>query len=78
MGSKRGARILIVDDHQDNVELLQARLDARGFRTETATDGQQALDQVAANPPDLILLDVMMPVVDGIEVVGPPQLVACR
>ena len=68
MGSKRGARILIVDDHQDNVELLQARLDARGFRTETATDGQQALDQVAANPPDLILLDVMMPVVDGIEV----------
>jgi two-component system, cell cycle response regulator len=68
MGSKRGARILIVDDHQDNVELLQARLDARGFRTETATNGQQALDSVAASPPDLILLDVMMPVVDGIEV----------
>jgi diguanylate cyclase (GGDEF)-like protein len=68
MGSKRGARILIVDDHQDNVELLQARLEARGYRIETATDGQQALDRVAASPPDLILLDVMMPGVDGIEV----------
>ncbi|HEU4629099.1 MAG TPA: PleD family two-component system response regulator [Gemmatimonadaceae bacterium] len=68
MGTKHNARILIVDDHQDNVELLQARLEARGYRTETATNGQQALDRVAANPPDLILLDVMMPEVDGIEV----------
>jgi diguanylate cyclase (GGDEF)-like protein len=67
MGIKH-ARILIVDDHQDNVELLQARLEARGYRTETATDGQQALERVAEDPPDLILLDVMMPVVDGIEV----------
>jgi diguanylate cyclase (GGDEF)-like protein len=61
-------RILIVDDHEDNVELLKARLEARGYRTETATNGQQALDQVAVSPPDLILLDVMMPEVDGIEV----------
>ena len=53
MGIKRGARILIVDDHEDNVELLQARLEARGFRTETATDGQQALDRVAIEPPEL-------------------------
>lgn len=68
MGTKSSARILIVDDHEDNVELLKARLEARGYRTETATNGQQALDQVAANPPDLILLDVMMPEVDGIEV----------
>jgi diguanylate cyclase (GGDEF)-like protein len=68
MGTKSSARILIVDDHEDNVELLKARLEARGYRTETATNGQQALDQVAASPPDLILLDVMMPEVDGIEV----------
>ena len=68
MGIKSGARILIVDDHPDNVELLQARLEARGYTTETATDGQQALERIAANPPDLILLDVMMPVLDGIEV----------
>ena len=68
MGTRSSTRILIVDDHQDNVELLQARLEARGYQTETATNGQQALDQVAASPPDLILLDVMMPEVDGIEV----------
>jgi len=62
------ARILIVDDHEDNVELLRARLEARGYETDTAADGQQALEHVRAAPPDLILLDVMMPKVDGIEV----------
>ena len=68
MPPDRGARILIVDDHQDNVELLQARLEARGYEIDTAADGEQALQRVAAHPPDLILLDVMMPVIDGIEV----------
>ena len=62
------ARILIVDDHEDNVELLRARLEARGYETDSAADGQQALEHVRASPPDLILLDVMMPKVDGIEV----------
>jgi len=62
------ARILVVDDHEDNVELLRARLEARGYRVETAMDGQEALDAVAARAPDLILLDVMMPRIDGIEV----------
>ncbi|HEY4217453.1 MAG TPA: diguanylate cyclase [Gemmatimonadaceae bacterium] len=62
------ARVLIVDDHEDNVELLRARLESWGFTTEAATDGQKALDKVESSPPDLILLDVMMPVMDGIEV----------
>jgi two-component system, cell cycle response regulator len=62
------ARILIVDDHEDNVELLRARLEARGYATLSAEDGQQALECVRATPPDLILLDIMMPKVDGIEV----------
>ena len=62
------ARILIVDDHEDNVELLRARLEARGYETVSAADGQQALEAVRAAPPDLILLDIMMPKVDGIEV----------
>jgi len=62
------ARILIVDDHEDNVELLRARLEARGYETLSAEDGQQALECVRATPPDLILLDIMMPKVDGIEV----------
>jgi diguanylate cyclase (GGDEF)-like protein len=63
-----GARILVVDDHEDNIELLRARLEARGYRVESASDGQQALDRVFADPPDLVLLDRMMPRVDGIEV----------
>ena len=62
------ARILIVDDHEDNVELLRARLEARGYQIDTAMDGQQALDAVDRAVPDLILLDVMMPKIDGIEV----------
>ena len=62
------ANILIVDDHEDNVELLRARLEARGYRTAAAEDGEQALRLVDESPPDLILLDVMMPKVDGIEV----------
>jgi diguanylate cyclase (GGDEF)-like protein len=62
------ATILIVDDHEDNVELLRARLEARGYHTTAAEDGEAALQLVEAQPPDLILLDVMMPKVDGIEV----------
>ena len=62
------ARILIVDDLEDNVELLQARFEARGYATATANDGEQALAAVHQAPPDLILLDIMMPKIDGIEV----------
>jgi diguanylate cyclase (GGDEF)-like protein len=62
-------RILIVDDNDDNIELLRLRLEARGYSVHTAHDGQEALEAVAAAPPDLILLDVMMPRVDGFEVV---------
>jgi diguanylate cyclase (GGDEF)-like protein len=62
-------RILVVDDHEDNVELLRARLEARGYQVEAARDGLEALERVDARPPDLILLDVMMPKLDGIEVV---------
>jgi diguanylate cyclase (GGDEF)-like protein len=62
-------RILVVDDHEDNIELLRARLEARGYIVDSAADGQAALDQVDRQCPDLILLDVMMPKMDGIEVV---------
>jgi two-component system cell cycle response regulator len=60
--------ILIVDDHPDNVEVLRVRLDALGYRTVCADDGETALRMVAEQPPDLILLDVMMPHMDGNEV----------
>ncbi len=62
-------RILVVDDHEDNVEVLRARLEARGYEVEGATNGQEALDTVGRWCPDLILLDVMMPDMDGLEVV---------
>ncbi len=62
-------RILVVDDHEDNVEVLRARLEARGYDVLGASDGQEALDTTARWIPDLILLDVMMPKMDGLEVV---------
>jgi diguanylate cyclase (GGDEF)-like protein len=67
-GDKR--RILVVDDHEDNVEVLRARLEARGYDVRGANSGQEALDTVAEWIPDLILLDVMMPDMDGLEVVS--------
>jgi diguanylate cyclase (GGDEF)-like protein len=61
-------RILVVDDHPDNVEIINARLSSRGFAIETASNGEEALRMVHENPPHLILLDVMMPLLDGYEV----------
>ena len=68
MEREGAACILIVDDHEDNIELLRARLEAWGYRTVCAMDGASALRSVYESPPDLILLDVMMPEIDGIEV----------
>ncbi len=62
------ARILIVDDEPFNVDSLEQELGDLGYRTASARDGQEALAAVAADPPDLVLLDVMMPVMDGFEV----------
>lgn len=66
--SSRKPRILVVDDHEDNIELLRARLEARGYHVDGAPDGQAALEHVDKEAPDLILLDVMMPKMDGMEV----------
>ena len=60
------ARILIVDDEPLNVDYLEQELEGRGFATVSAANGAEALERVAAAPPDLVLLDVMMPVMDGI------------
>jgi two-component system cell cycle response regulator len=65
---KEGGHVLVVDDHEDNVELLRVRLESWGYRVDTARDGLSALQAVENAPPDLILLDVMMPTVDGNEV----------
>ena len=61
-------KVLVVDDNPDNVELLTKRLKALGYRTAEAYDGEQALVKVAEEDPDLVILDVMMPKLDGFEV----------
>lgn len=62
------SRILIADDNQQNCELLEAYLASEPFEIEMAFDGQDALDKVAKQHPDLILLDIMMPRMSGYEV----------
>jgi len=64
------ARILIVDDERRNRELLKVMLEPEGFLLDTAESGDEALAMVALQSPDLILLDVMMPGMDGYQVVG--------
>ncbi|MFC1555004.1 response regulator, partial [candidate division KSB1 bacterium] len=61
------ARVLIVDDTPDNIKLLGSFLKPEGYRLNIAQNGKQALDVVNRVKPDLILLDVMMPVLDGHE-----------
>lgn len=61
------ARILVVDDIQANVKLLEARLSAEYFEVQTATTGQDALNCLERSTCDLVLLDVMMPGMDGFE-----------
>jgi len=60
--------ILVVDDQPINVQLLRRKLEREGIRVTAAYNGMEALKSVADKKPDLILLDVMMPDMDGIEV----------
>ena len=62
------SRILIVDDNPTNVKVLQTRLAAEGYEVLTAADGEEGLAAARQHIPDLILLDVMMPKLDGFEV----------
>jgi DNA-binding response OmpR family regulator len=64
----RPSKILIVDDEPFNVDYLEQELEDLGYETVSASNGQEALDKVAAEGPDLIMLDVMMPIMDGFEV----------
>ena len=60
--------ILIVDDIVDNSDLLKAFLEIENYQIDVANSGAIALEKISANPPDLVLLDVMMPGMNGYEV----------
>ena len=62
------SKILIVDDEPFNVDYLEQELEDLGYETISAVNGQEALQKIAAEAPDLILLDVMMPIMDGFTV----------
>jgi two-component system alkaline phosphatase synthesis response regulator PhoP len=61
-------RILVVDDEPDFAGIVQQNLEKEGFEVDVAYDGEEGLEKVKANPPDAIVLDVMMPGKDGYQV----------
>ena len=61
--------ILVVDDDLDILELLKMNLEPEGYKVQTASDGDSAVQSACTDPPDLILLDVMMPHKNGFQVV---------
>ena len=61
-------KILVVDDEFDMVEMLSMRLEAAGYQVISASDGQEGLNKARSEKPDLIILDLMMPKVDGYKV----------
>lgn len=65
---RRPDRLLVVDDLPDNSFLIQAILEEEGYHIDVEDNGKAALEKIEASPPDLILLDVMMPGIDGYEV----------
>ena len=66
MPDSRG-RILVVDDNRLNRMMLERALAQQGYAVGTAEDGRQALDRLAAEPFDIVLLDILMPEMDGYE-----------
>jgi DNA-binding response OmpR family regulator len=63
-------KILLVDDEQEFVSTLAERLELRGMQVEIATDGEMALSIIETDPPQVVVLDVMMPGLSGMEVLG--------
>jgi DNA-binding response OmpR family regulator len=68
MGGVRSHRVLVVDDEANIRDIVRRYLVAEGFEVDEAADGEQALARCAAAAPDLVVLDVLMPGLDGIEV----------
>lgn len=68
MNDQRIPLILLVDDEAAIIENLQPFLERSGFKVSAAVDGQQALEEITKNPPDLVVMDVLMPRMDGRQV----------
>ena len=68
-GSPSPGRVLVVDDDPDALDLVLAMIGDRGYEIQTATNGREALDEIARAKPDAIILDLMLPEMDGFEVV---------
>ncbi|MBW4553519.1 MAG: hybrid sensor histidine kinase/response regulator [Aphanocapsa sp. GSE-SYN-MK-11-07L] len=68
MNQNRTVKVLVVDDAVDNQDLIQAILKDEGYQISVASGGKEALAKIEASPPDLVLLDVMMPEMNGFEV----------
>lgn len=77
MGQHRQATILVVDDDEFNLRLLSKMLSIEGHAVRTAASGEEALASVKERLPDLVMLDVMMPGIDGFEVVRRLRADAC-
>ena len=67
-GKKMASKILIVEDEPDIVELLVYNLHQAGFKTDAVLNGADALERIKMEPPDLVLLDLLLPEVDGLEI----------
>ena len=68
MTDLRTQTILVVDDEEDIRAVLQARLETAGFQVQTASNGLDALERIRSDPPDLIILDIMLPDITGLDV----------
>jgi len=64
------AKVLIVDDEPNNVDFLEQALEDSGYQLITAVNGQEALNKIQSEQPDLILLDLNMPIMDGFTVLA--------
>jgi two-component system KDP operon response regulator KdpE len=64
------SRVLVVDDEPQILRALRINLRARGYEVTTAADGREALDAAAANPPDVVVLDLGLPDIDGVDVIA--------
>jgi DNA-binding response OmpR family regulator len=70
MADRKVRRVVVADDDADIVDILTFNLETAGYEVESAADGEAALDLVTRSRPDLVVLDIMMPKMDGLEVLA--------